>query len=46
MAGKTVLKRQDAGAGAPDAQRLRAVAGYFADREAGETDRLIYASAS
>ncbi len=42
MAGKTVLKRQDAGSAAPDAQRLRAVAGYFADREAGETDRLIY----
>ena len=42
MAAKTVLKRQDAAAEAPDAQRLRAVAGYFADREAGETDRLIY----
>ena len=27
---------------APDQQRLRAVAGYFADREVGETDRLIY----
>jgi DNA-binding MarR family transcriptional regulator len=39
---KTVLKRQEAAAEAPDAQRLRAVAGYFADREAGETDRLIY----
>ena len=42
MAGKPVLKRHDAAATAPDAQRLRAVAGYFADREAGETDRLIY----
>ena len=42
MAAKTVLKRHEGGATAPDAQRLRAVAGYFADREAGETDRLIY----
>jgi hypothetical protein len=42
MAAKTVLKRQDADATAPDAQRLRTVAGYFADRDAGETDRLIY----
>ena len=42
MAGKTVLKRQEAATEAPEAQRLRAVAGYFADREAGETDRLIY----
>jgi DNA-binding MarR family transcriptional regulator len=42
MAAKTILKRNDVGATAPDAQRLRAVAGYFADREASETDRLIY----
>ena len=43
MAAKTILKRQEtAAASAPDAQRLRAVAGYFADREAGENDRLIY----
>jgi DNA-binding MarR family transcriptional regulator len=41
MAAKTVAKRQQASA-APEAQRLRAVAGYFADREAGEADRLIY----
>ena len=42
MGAKTVLKRHEAGAAAPDSQRLRAVAGYFADREAGENDRLIY----
>lgn len=42
MAAKTLLKLKEAGASAPDAQRLRTVAGYFADREAGETDRLIY----
>ena len=42
MAVKTVLKHQEAGAETPDARRLRAVAGYFADREAGENDRLIY----
>jgi DNA-binding MarR family transcriptional regulator len=42
MAAKTVAKRQHAGAAAPEAKRLRAVAGYFADREAGETDRLVY----
>jgi len=42
MAAKTLLKGQDPGTVAPDAQRLRAVAGYFADPEASETDRLIY----
>ena len=42
MAARTLLKDQEAEALAPDAQRLRAVAGYFADRESGETDRLIY----
>jgi len=42
MAARTLTKHQEAGALAPDAQRLRAVAGYFADPEAGETDRLIY----
>jgi len=42
MAARTLTKHQEAEALAPDAQRLRAVAGYFADREAGETDRLIY----
>ena len=42
MAAKPTLKRQESAAAAPDAQRLRAVAGYFQDRDAGETDRLIY----
>ena len=42
MGAKTVLKRHEAGASPPDSQRLRAVAGYFADRDAPETDRLIY----
>jgi len=42
MAARTLMKQQEAGAVAQDAQRLRAVAGYFADPEAGETDRLIY----
>lgn len=42
---KEVTKRDQA---APESapqqqkQRLRAVAGYFSDRESGETDRLIY----
>jgi DNA-binding MarR family transcriptional regulator len=39
---KIVNKRRDAPADAPEEHRLRAVAGYFADREAGEADRLIY----
>ena len=39
---KPVTKRQNADTAAPEQQRLRAVAGYFADREAGENDRLIY----
>ena len=39
---KPLTKRPSATAEAPDQQRLRAVAGYFADREGGETDRLIY----
>ena len=39
---RPVSKRQNAPAAAPETQRLRAVAGYFADPEAGETDRLIY----
>ena len=38
---RPVTKRQGAPAAAEE-QRLRAVAGYFADREAGENDRLIY----
>ena len=37
-----MTKRQSTAAEAPEQQRLRAVAGYFADRENGETDRLIY----
>jgi DNA-binding HxlR family transcriptional regulator len=41
---KEVTKRNQAATeSAPQQkQRLRAVAGYFSDREAGETDRLIY----
>jgi DNA-binding MarR family transcriptional regulator len=42
MAAKTILKRHEVGGTAPDEQRLRAVAGYFADRDASETDRLVY----
>jgi DNA-binding MarR family transcriptional regulator len=42
MVAKVVTKRENAAAAAPDTRRLRAVAGYFADREAGEADRLIY----
>jgi DNA-binding MarR family transcriptional regulator len=38
-----VTKRQNAAATAPEEQRLRAVAGYFSDREGGaEAERLIY----
>ena len=39
---KPVTKRQTASGPQPKTQRLRAVAGYFADREIGDTDRLIY----
>jgi DNA-binding MarR family transcriptional regulator len=39
---KVVAKRQPNTAEAPEEKRLRAVAGYFADRETGENDRLIY----
>lgn len=35
-------KRQTTAAEQPEQQRLRTVAGYFADREGGEADRLIY----
>jgi DNA-binding MarR family transcriptional regulator len=35
-------KRQNATAEAPDTQRLRAVAGYFAERDGADADRLIY----
>ena len=39
---RQVTKRQNAPEVAPEKHRLRAVAGYFADKEAGDTDRLIY----
>ena len=40
---KDVTKPQlSPGPAQPQARRLRAVAGYFADPEAGDTDRLIY----
>jgi len=39
---KPVPRRQAASATQPRSKRLRAVAGYFADPEAGDTDRLIY----
>jgi len=42
MGAKNVSKRLSLATAAPETQRLRAVAGYFADRETGETDRLIY----
>ena len=39
---KDVAKQQEEPAAAPNTQRMRAVAGYFADPEADDTDRLIY----
>lgn len=39
---KQTAKKHPVGAAAPEKQRLRAVAGYFADPEAGDTGRLIY----
>jgi DNA-binding MarR family transcriptional regulator len=39
---KHLTKTQADAAAAPAKQRLRAVAGYFADPEAEDTDRLIY----
>jgi DNA-binding MarR family transcriptional regulator len=39
---RQVAKRQNIAAVEPAKGRLRAVAGYFADPEAGDTDRLIY----
>lgn len=39
---RVVTKRQSAEAVEPAKGRLRAVAGYFADPLAGDTDRLIY----
>jgi DNA-binding MarR family transcriptional regulator len=39
---RQLTKAQNVPAAEPAKQRLRAVAGYFADPEAGDTDRLIY----
>ena len=39
---KPVTKPRDNEAAAPVTRRLRTVAGYFADPEAGNADRLIY----
>ena len=39
---RQITKAQNVPAAEPAKQRLRAVAGYFADPEAGDTDRLIY----
>jgi DNA-binding MarR family transcriptional regulator len=39
---RQLTKSHAAAPEAPAKQRLRAVAGYFADPEAGDTDRLIY----
>lgn len=39
---KQTAKNHHVSAAAPEKQRLRAVAGYFADPEAGDTGRLIY----
>jgi DNA-binding MarR family transcriptional regulator len=39
---KQLPKVENVPAAEPAKQRLRAVAGYFADPEAGDTDRLIY----
>ncbi len=39
---RQTAKDQNPTAVAPEKQRLRAVAGYFADPEAGDTGRLIY----
>jgi DNA-binding HxlR family transcriptional regulator len=40
--GRQLTKRSGAPATEPERRRLSAVAGYFADPEAGDTDRLIY----
>ena len=42
MARQQLTKPRERAATEPAKQRLRAVAGYFADPEAGDTDRLIY----
>ncbi len=42
MARQQLTKPENAPTTEPAKQRLRAVAGYFADPEAGDTDRLIY----
>jgi DNA-binding HxlR family transcriptional regulator len=39
---RQLSKAHNAPAAEPVKRRLRAVAGYFADTEAGDTDRLIY----
>ena len=39
---RQTAKNHNAPAAAPEKQRLRAVAGYFADPESGDTGRLIY----
>jgi DNA-binding MarR family transcriptional regulator len=39
---KGTTKRQQAPVGEPVKHRLHTVAGYFADPESGDTDRLIY----
>jgi DNA-binding MarR family transcriptional regulator len=39
---KAAAKRPNTPVAAPETGRLRTVAGYFADPEAGNTDRLIY----
>lgn len=39
---RPIAKKQSTDAAAPEKQRLRAVAGYFADPEAGDAGRLIY----
>ena len=42
MVARPIAKKQSTDAAAPEKQRLRAVAGYFADPEAGDAGRLIY----
>lgn len=39
---KGLSKRDSAAGTVPTPRRLRAVAGFFADTESGQTDRLIY----
>ncbi|HEU4620284.1 MAG TPA: transcriptional regulator [Gammaproteobacteria bacterium] len=42
MAKEVAKREQGLAESTPKKQRLSAVAGYFSDRESGETDRLIY----